>query len=81
MAITAEFVDGPARGTLQSYPDLSSALPSVWWSSEGSPRTEATYHRMGGQPDPLTGLGTTDWNPPDQHSPATAINTDFTATP
>jgi hypothetical protein len=49
MAITAEFVDGPARGTSQSYPDLSSALPSLWWSSEGSPRTEATYHRMGGR--------------------------------
>jgi hypothetical protein len=55
MAITAEFIDGPACGTVQSYPDLSSALPSLWWSSEGSPRTEATYHRMGGQPDPLTG--------------------------
>jgi hypothetical protein len=27
MTITAEFIDGPSRGTVQSYPDLSSALP------------------------------------------------------
>jgi hypothetical protein len=54
MTITAEFIDGPSRGTVQSYPDLSSALPSVRWCSDDSPRTEATYHRMGGQPAPLT---------------------------
>jgi hypothetical protein len=55
MPITAEFIDGPARGTVQSYPDLSSALPSLQWGSDDSPRTGATYHRVGGQPDPLTG--------------------------
>jgi hypothetical protein len=55
MTITAEFIDGPARGTVQTYPELSSALPSLWWGSDDSPPSEATYHRMGGQPDPVTG--------------------------
>jgi hypothetical protein len=55
MTITVEFVDGPARGTVQSYPNLNSALPSLLWCSDHSPQTEATYHRVGGQTDPLTG--------------------------
>jgi hypothetical protein len=55
MPITVKFIDGPARGTARSYPDLSSAPPSLRWRGDDPPRTEATYHRMGGQPDPLTG--------------------------
>jgi hypothetical protein len=55
MTITAEFIDGPARGTVQTYPEWSSALPSLWWGGDDSPQSEATYHRMGGQPDPVTG--------------------------
>jgi hypothetical protein len=66
MTITVEFIDGPARGTVQSYPDLSSALPSLWWCSDDSAHTEATYHRWAICLTHRQDTGTTDWHRPDR---------------
>jgi len=55
MNIIVEFDDGPERGTVRTFPEWATALPSLIWCGEHWPRIEATYCRLGNQPDPLTG--------------------------
>ena len=50
-----EFHGGPADGTVEEYPDLDIALPSLYWQAIGSPEITSIYHRSADAPDPGTG--------------------------
>jgi hypothetical protein len=55
VSVVVEYLDGPAKGTVQEFPRLDIALPSLLWSDGAAGRREATYHRVGDQPDPVSG--------------------------
>lgn len=55
MPLRVEFEGGPADGTVHEYPDLGTALPSLYWSRDEPQPVSAVYHRASADPDPQTG--------------------------
>jgi hypothetical protein len=56
MTIRVEFQGGPADGTVQEYPALDRALPSLYWQRDELSEARAVYHRSVDRPDPDTGV-------------------------
>lgn len=55
MTLRVEFHGGPADGTTRTYPQLTSALASLHWSSEEPDSVSAIYQLSDEQPDAFTG--------------------------
>jgi hypothetical protein len=56
VSVRIAFEGGPADGTVQDYPRLGTALPSVYWSREEPQHISAVYRRLTDAPDPTTGI-------------------------